>query len=539
MKVYNKILAAALSITFAAGFTGGCTTEADSQLGMEFIPENQIMEVRRKTYFDGKVASYGGSTDERCDAFRTTLYMTDSVISSNLGYGYFGMQQSDTFGLRKAGFLTQFTYTDPLDEEGFGYRPIFDSAQLALLVADFAGDTLERQQFEVFELKQNIVKYMDKGESDENYVAYSSFDPSECFDPSRPLFRFTFPDGKSGPSASEVTLQETPYTLDFIRRLMLIEDAPDWDGKADEVAIYQNREKFAEKFHGLCIRPASADVAQGAMFATQLTGTGLMIYGRNRDITDKNLIKDTLVIEYVFSGEADDYSGSEYDNSINYVGHDFASSMMASYDMDERKTAAEHTESRLGFITGMGGPVMEVTLKDELIESIGALGKDEANTAAGEQFSAVSIMQALLYLYLPQSDYDYMAVDSQAIVPFLDAAMPGLGIYTDYKAKERITDYYYSNATSLTSPYDNTLNRSLGCYIINISALVQQIWQLQNSQQDNDAETTKESLDKLRTLYIAPLESALFTMKRSTVQGQVAAQNNAPIKLELTYTLIK
>lgn len=539
MKVYNKILAAALCITFAAGFANGCTTEADSLLGMEFIPENQIMEVRRKTYFDGKVASYGGSADERCDAFRTSLYMTDSIVSSNLGYGYFGMQQSDTFGLRKAGFLTQFTYTDPLDEEGFGYRPIFDSAQLVLLVADFAGDTLAPQQFEIFELKQNIVKYMDKDESGDGYEAYSSFNPDESIDPSRPLFRFTYPDGASGPSATEVTLQETPYTLDFIRRLMLIEDTPDWDGKADEVSIYQNREKFAEKFHGLCIRPATESVAQGAMFATQLTGTGLMIYGRNRDVTDKNLIKDTLAIEYVFSGEADDYTGSEYDNSINYVEHDFASSMLEGYDMDEQKTAAERSESRLGFITGMGGPVMEVTLKDELIESIGGLGKTAANADAGEQYSAVSIMQALLYLYLPQSDYDYMAIDSEAIVPFLDAAMPGLGIYTDYKAKARITDYYYSNASSLISPYDETLNRSLGCYIIDISALVQQIWQLQNIRDDSDAQSTKESLDKLRTLYIAPLESALFTMKRSTVQGQVAAENNAPIKLELTYTLIK
>ena len=76
--------------------------------------------------------------------------MSDSVKSSNLSYGYFGTTKSDTFGIRKAGFMTQYLWASISDRKNwYGYRPIFDSLQLLLSVSSYAGDTLQPQRFGV------------------------------------------------------------------------------------------------------------------------------------------------------------------------------------------------------------------------------------------------------------------------------------------------------------------------------------------------------------------------------------------------------
>ena len=86
----------------------------------------------------------------------TRLYRTDSIISSNLGNGYIGTMRNDTFGLRTAGYLTQYLPgVLPSDTAGFGYRPIFDSAVLVISVADYAGDTLTPVRYNVYEVTSN------------------------------------------------------------------------------------------------------------------------------------------------------------------------------------------------------------------------------------------------------------------------------------------------------------------------------------------------------------------------------------------------
>ena len=47
------------------------------------------------------------------------------------------------------------------------------------------------------------------------------------------------------------------------------------------------------------------------------------------------------------------------------------------------------------------------------------------------------------------------------------------------------------------------------------------------------------STTKMMTLYLAPGATDLFTFNRIALQGGIKAGENAPIHMELTYTLIK
>ena len=129
------VLGVAGMLTFA-----GCT-EVDDTLGYELVPGNQQMEMRLHSIRKG---------------FEARMFMSDSVKSSNLSYGYFGTTKSDTFGIRKVGFMTQYLWASISDRKNwYGYRPIFDSLQLLLSVSSYAGDTLQPQRFGVYRILNN------------------------------------------------------------------------------------------------------------------------------------------------------------------------------------------------------------------------------------------------------------------------------------------------------------------------------------------------------------------------------------------------
>lgn len=89
---------------------------------------------------------------------------------------------SDTFGLRTAGFLTQYLNVYKVKEGYFGYRPIFDSAQILITITSYGNDTLTPQKYNVYEIKSN--KYLTekpgspRGKTERDTVFYLNFDPS-------------------------------------------------------------------------------------------------------------------------------------------------------------------------------------------------------------------------------------------------------------------------------------------------------------------------------------------------------------------------
>ena len=568
--IIGKLLLAAVAAV-AAAVPAGCTREGDSTLGQEFLPENQRMEMRHKSFSAGTITSYDRAsqryvTDDNGGRgykfIETTFFRTDSIVSSNLSTAYFGVQNDPDgiFGKRNAAFASEFLAMSSLEEEvGFGYKPIFDSIQLLLSVSDYGGDTTRVITYEVYEILSSLEESMsdsgeESGDDDEAAkVAYIDHDMTPLYNAGKRLFTFRFPDQERGVYVSSGAVTMIPDDIsaggvswDFIRRLLLIrDDDPSWDGYAlDTEELYDDDEKWVEAFKGLYIKPVDdlSDGEEGGMYATSLSSTGFTIYGRSRNPEEPRLVKDTMQVNYLFY----DQYASVGNNSINTVGHDFAGSALASVSMTDRSGLTQeqnrqsHTPAVKGYIDGMGGPVLEIYLTDEFLNELRGISSDE-------EFSYAAINQARLHFYLEESDYDWTRIMPELMTPLLDSSMTRLGIYTDYGKLTPIPDYsyVYEAQYDATLAYGGNLGRSTASYTMDVSIY---------------AQTLKNYVDKLnpageknfvyefdpddedyisRTLYLAPEAYGLYSFKRSTVQGMEDPANNASIRIELTYTMIK
>ncbi len=514
------VLGVAGMLTFA-----GCT-EVDDTLGYELVPGNQQMEMRLHSIRKG---------------FEARMFMSDSVKSSNLSYGYFGTTKSDTFGIRKAGFMTQYLWASISDRKNwYGYRPIFDSLQLLLSVSSYAGDTLQPQRFGVYRILNNdYLKDNDgNGDGTTDTTFFTSFNPvaAGCVDENDPLFTFTFPDGTTtGPATTAVTLEPTAAGLDYVKELMMQE------GKyKNDSTVYTNDSLWVNYFCGLAILPLDFNGTTGATFATTLAESGMMLYGRNRDSVDATLIRDTLQTLFYFY---DEYATTYGNVSVNTVER--TNTRYIDYDAIVEKPGGGTVEPQqpfeLGYVEGMGGALVELTLTDEFLSVLGELQAEQED----EGYRTVAINQALLSIYVDGvTDGGWEQGFSQKVIERFDASISRLGLYTDFKTLTPVSDYAYDyeQQYEVTLPYGGYLNRSLGCYTLNISSHIQRLWRAYQ-EAPIDPETGErqytEAQKRMMTLYLAPGATDLFTFNRIALQGGIKAGENAPIHMELTYTLIK
>ena len=110
-----------------------------------------------------------------------------------------------------------------------------------------------------------------------------------------------------------------------------------------------------------------------------------------------------------------------------------------------------------------------------------------------------------------------------------------------------VTDYAYTVETSsVPLNYDGYLNRSLACYKMNISLYVQSLMNVAAKYTDKDGkidfakfEAEREDYMSLRRFYIAPAAYSLYGFNRQAIYGMDGEGVAAPIKLELTYTIVK
>lgn len=549
-RVLSAVVLAVLSLTTFVG----CTTTVDYTLGTEFVPSNQNLELRRRVYRAGVMSE--GDRQEQCQLSTTRLYLTDSIRSSKMEYAYLGYERSDTFGVRRAGFMTQMVFGLSLDEErGWGYRPIFDSMTLSLFVNDYHGDTTYKQRFEVYEITSNDYFNLPEGR---DTLFCINFDPKPYIS-QEPIFTFTYPDQERGvyvgdmesPGTCTITLQETSATDDYVKRLMFMTDeamAENGDYALDKDGIYEvgNEKEFVEQVRGVYIVPAEEQSAErGAMFSTKLSGSYLYLYARSRYEEDPTIIRDTTEMSYNF------YIDPKYDIeagnvSFTTVDHDFSDVTLYNPSLIEASIPTlEREEVAVGFVDGMGGVVTEVMFSDEFIQSL-------ADVALSRPDAVVSVNKAALSVYLDGSDYDYMVIDPMLMTPIMEAAMGRLGLYTDYDNQIAITDYLYTQeSSSVQLAYDGYLNRSLACYTMDMSTYVQSLMlaaadnlledgvsvDLEKFSPDN---TSDESLVDLRRFYIGPAADAMFGFNREAVYGgdNGIGTNPAPITLDITYTIV-
>ena len=121
-----------------------------------------------------------------------------------------------------------------------------------------------------------------------------------------------------------------------------------------------------------------------------------------------------------------------------------------------------------------------------------------------------------------------------------ETAMPRLGMYTNYKKLTPVADYWYTQETSGTSlAYDGYINRSLGCYKMNISSYIQTIVNEVLKLEPDSSGKIDYSKVNGTTIYLGPTAYDQYTFNRSVVQGGDYTINPASIRLELTYTLVK
>ncbi|MBR5821435.1 MAG: DUF4270 family protein [Alistipes sp.] len=511
-----------------------CTTNVDYTMGEEFVPSNQNMELRRRVY---QLDTWQeGAASEKCELATTRLYRSDSLRSSNIGLGLFGRETDATFGSRESGFMSQMVFSLSLPKErGWGYRPIFDSMTLSLCITNFHGDTTKKHRFEVYEIVDN-----DYLKLSADTTLYINFD-AEKYISSEPIFTFEFPNQERGvyvgdtenPQNASVLLEHTPKTQEYVSRLMLTKGLnPDSLARdRDSLYVNGNELKFVDTFKGIYIAPAKD--TEGAMFATSLSSTSMMLFSRGRYEEDPTIIRDTTYMIYNMYLDPATYTDVAAGNvSVNSISHDYEGSAI---DL-------EAATCDVCYVEGMGGVVTELCFTDKFIQSLADIVSEAGADAT------VSVNQAKFSIYMEGSDYDYNIINPTVLTPLMDDAMLRMGMYVNFDKHVAIADYNYSAESSMTLSYDGYLNRSLGCYQMDISTAIQSLMlaAAQNLDAEGNVDLTKFAIGdtvetsgdyvNLRRIYIAPDATSFYGMKRQALYGM---GGDAPVRLELTYTIVK
>lgn len=551
MMSYRAFWSYAVALFIVAHLFAGCTTKVDYTLGEEYIPTNQNMELKRRVYRAGVMRE--GDREESISMASTKLYQSDSIKSSNLENVYFGYEKSPIYGDRKAGFMTQVLFGSKLDDDyGWGYRPIFDSMTLSLYITDYHGDTTIKQRFGVYEIRSN-----DYITNSSDSIFYINFDPTNYI-AKDPIFEFTFPNQERGtyvgdienPRYCNVTLESTDYTQEYVNRLMFTTNLAETDDYGlDTAQIYKqgNEKEFVKYVRGLYIAPIGEpeagennDGEKGAMFATNVENSAMVLYARSRYKEDPTIIKDTIIMSYNFYVSPTTYKVKAGNVSISRVEHTFIPEDQASIDGDN---------VLISKVDGMGGVVTELKFTDEFIQSL-------ADVVLSRKDASVSVNQAHLNIYLEGSDYDYSMINPGSITPILDKSMSRMGLYARYGGTQEgsksdiiaIADYLYTKEANMSIPYNGYLNRSLALYQMNISNFVQSLMMAAAANTNEEGKVQFEKFEpggelaRTRTIYIAPAADALFGFNRQRVIGGDVEidglTNSAPITLEIVYTIV-
>jgi hypothetical protein len=302
-----------------------------------------------------------------------------------------------------------------------------------------------------------------------------------------------------------------------------------------------NELAFLEEVRGIYIAPAygtegamfATEGTKGAMFATDLSNTAMLLFARGRYEEDPTIIRDTTYMIYNMYLDPMEYTDLAAGNiSVNSIQHDYDGT-----DIDLEASTCD-----VCYVEGMGGVATEVCFTDEFIQSLADIVLEAGDDAT------VSVNQAMFTIYLDGASDDYNDLPA-SLTPIMNGAMMRMGMYVDYNNMVAISDYNYSVEGSVVLSYDGYLNRSLGCYQMDISTYIQTLMlTAAKSAAENNGKvdltkfavgaTDAESGDyvNLRRIYIAPDASSLYGMNRQVLYGMGGV---APVKLELTYTIVK
>lgn len=478
-----------------------CCTNVDDGLGLEFIPDDQIMKIHQ--------AVFGIE-----EAQQISLYtqMPDSIASSDWGKILVGNASDEKFGKTRAAAIVQMLPFKRADDEDFeetggykfNFRRTVDSIELVMIPLYLYGDASKEQRFEIFALRDTLV-------TDTTY--YTFFDYEELKEPG-PLFSFSlsgkYEEDYESSNYQFLKLETTVKGREYMELLL-----------ADTTYYYNNRIDFHERFKGFVIEPTADSPEDAAMYQLNLSSLYFYLNFHTYESETSNEVRDTLYVPYYStfyqpsSSAASGYSdeGYPYNTSISTVSHDYAGTPVGqALTMTE-----EVVPQSISYIHGFGGVTTLVEFPDEFYEAILAMRAEGTD---------MHLNQAMIYFHLEEDT-----------VELLDSSHKKLGSYYKYSADATIPDYsLYDEYSSNRTYYNGTLNRTHGYYSMDITTFMH--YALKVYQVKKDGGEYNESHLKLilgsPTSYVS--RELLFNPGQTAVKG---AGTDEPISVRLTYTLVK
>ena len=133
----------ALSVFFiAAALLTSCSDP--STVGIDLVPDAT-----------GGTTFYTDTITIETSVIREDSLKTDESLAL---FNLAGSYTDPVFGLSRASFYAQFRLPNNNANFSFGSSPVLDSVVLTLAYADYYGDTVTQQQFEVYRLDESMFK---------------------------------------------------------------------------------------------------------------------------------------------------------------------------------------------------------------------------------------------------------------------------------------------------------------------------------------------------------------------------------------------
>lgn len=481
-------------ILYAAGLllcslAGISCTQVDDSLGAGLMPGGgEKLTIH--------VDTLGLGAGERIKAYQV---YSDSIAlpaserrkrgAMNLNVGYIGSAVDPFFGKTVTASVMTALPSQPLTPNFFkNRRNSFDSVKLTLNMKYVAGDSNAKQTFNIYRLKNSIYTSSDS-------MYYHSFRYENHIE-SEPVFSFDY--AGTPEKIEEIKLNVLPQGQKMLDELLAADTTLFYSGKSAE---------FLEKFKGFVIAQAPDTPDNSAIYANYLPNTYFNFYFQRQrdqweiDIDDENKAKEVTAALQLYCSDEDKLNTT----SIASIRHDFGGTPLDGVQNGEKIAAPETV-----YVQGLGGVAAMLEFPDSFFEAVEALKPSEDY--------ALYINQAHMYVWLTEQNTEAY-----------ERSFQKLGSYIDYGKFNVIADYFISDSStagSIEVPYDGTLNRTPGngYYKMDITSF------LQHALLNADEKSRRLTLGPTYTPYEP------FADKLSALQ---AADSEKPIRVRLTYTLIK
>lgn len=503
----NRTLSALLfSIVFFAGMAG--CTKVNDQLGLGFIPEDQMMTIRQEVF-----------GTEAGQQVRTLTSLPDSLATSGLGSVMFGQSASDTFGKTRAAAIVQMLPFQGWTSYGFSKtvgasKP--DSVKIDITPFFISGNKDTENTFNIY----NLVPPAGQDTLKVDSTYYQFFDHEAV--KGEPLFSFKL---QGEYTARQVVKAEIlPAGEQFITNLL-----------ADTTYYFENWSKFRKDLSkGFVIEAAETSPEDGAVYSSILrysSDYSMYFYlyfsipedefEERRDEEDED--ENVYLVPFFMYDTEDVYESTNL--SITSLRHDYTGT-----PVEQALTQTENEQAQaIAYVHGAGGVTTMLEFPDEFFKAI----VDKKENGKYDMM----INQALVYVQLENDDTDVM-----------DTSHAKLGSYYNFCKQLTIPDYsladeYYAaqGTSGYYSYYNGTLNRTHGFYNMDVTTFMHYAIKEYEKKMAGGKVGTDYYPEYMKC-YLGPTSSYIYEVQKYEDYAETVIKgtgSDKPVEVRLTYTLIR